>query len=396
MVAHSIPFYLVLGNHEAEQGWRAANEDDSLEVWGTLARKAIIPNPEPGDFYTGSQESVAWCGIRENYYAWEWGDALFVVIDPFWNTTKVPHWYSEYPRQGDGWEWSLGQQQYDWFYETLHNSAARWKFVFSHHETGGVLTANSYYGRGGIESAKHEVDGQPSFEWGGEDSDGNYIFDAKRPGWAHGPIHDIMASEGVTVFFHGHDHVYVCQTLGGIVYQACPRPKDSAYSDGFYDDGHYGSGIKRNNSGHVQVTVSPEAVQVTYIRSVLAEDEPLTEDSAFVYNGDVSHTYTISLSGICSQQPGFGFPRLLRARPNPFRISTAVDLFMPGPAKARVALYDVRGRLLRVLIDEILPAGMHTAAWDGRSAEERVSPGVYFCRLVTGSSDDTHKIVLLE
>jgi 3',5'-cyclic AMP phosphodiesterase CpdA len=392
---HSIPFYLVLGNHEAEEGWRAANEDDSLEVWGTLARKALIPNPQPDGFYTGSEESTACCGVRENYYSWEWGDALFVVIDPFWNTVKVPHWYSEYPRDGGGWDWTLGLDQYEWFYDTLHNSSARWKFVFSHHEAGGVLTENSFYGRGGIEAAKCAVAGRPSFEWGGEDNEGNYIFGEKREGWEHGPIHDIMANEGVNIFFHGHDHVYVCQTLDGVIYQACPRPKDSSYSDGFYDDGHYVSGVKRNNSGHIQVTVSPEDVEVAYIRSVLEDDEPLLEDSVLIYNGDVSHTYSVSLAGTSPRHPGIARPSILGVHPNPFRASTKVDVFTPETAVVTLTMYDVRGRNLGMLFSGLLPPGRHGFAWDRRSGVMRASPGIYFCRLDAGRCADVRKVVLL-
>ena len=159
----SIPFYLVVGNHEAEQGWRTA-EDDDLEEWATLARKKVIPNPSPDVFYLGNHDDTACCGLREDYYAWEWGDALFVVLDPFWYTTKSPHWYTEYPRQGNGWEWTLGEEQYNWLYNTLHNSTVKWKFVFSHHETGGVKTGHNWYGRGGVESAKYKVESRPSFE----------------------------------------------------------------------------------------------------------------------------------------------------------------------------------------------------------------------------------------
>ena len=49
-------------------------------------------------------------GIRENYYAWEWGDALFVVIDPYMYTKTKPEW-----------GWSLGLEQYNWLKKTLSN-----------------------------------------------------------------------------------------------------------------------------------------------------------------------------------------------------------------------------------------------------------------------------------
>ena len=294
-ISSRVPFYLVIGNHEGEQGWRREREADSLEVVGTLARKALIPNPYPDAFYTGGTEMTECCGLRESYYAWEWGDALFVVLDPFWNTMSMPHRTGGYESSNDAWDWTLGLDQYNWLHETLDTSDATWKFVFSHHVTGGYRYGKNRvypYGRGGIVVAKHKVAGEPSFEWGGEDENGEYVFEEKRPGWTHGPVHDMMAAAGVDIFFHGHDHVFVYETLDGIVYQTCPQPANVRYSDGFFTPELY-RGVKRNNSGHLRVSVSPDSVRVDYVRGVLPEDEPLIEEGRPVMNGDTSHSYSL-------------------------------------------------------------------------------------------------------
>ena len=294
-LSHSVPFYLVIGNHEGEQGWRRGREVDSLEVFGTLARKALIPNPYPDGFYTGSNEMTECCGPRESYYAWEWGDALFVVLDPFWNTMSMPHRTGGYEPSNDAWGWTLGLEQYNWLYDTLDASDATWKFVFSHHVTGGYRYKEDKihpYGRGGIVVAKHKVAGEPSFEWGGEDEAGDYIFEEKRPGWSHGPVHDMMVAAGVDIFFHGHDHAFVFETLDDIVYQLCPQPANANYTDGFFTPELY-RGIKKNNSGHLRIKVSPDSVRVDYVRAVLLEDEPLMEERTQLMNGDLSYTYTL-------------------------------------------------------------------------------------------------------
>ena len=70
-------------------------------------------------------------GIRDGYYAWTWGDALFVVLDPWWYST----------RQHDGmdnWDSTLGSAQYQWLKRTLAKSDKRWKFVFAHDLVGGM------------------------------------------------------------------------------------------------------------------------------------------------------------------------------------------------------------------------------------------------------------------
>jgi hypothetical protein len=296
IICHSVPFYLVLGNHEGEQGWRREREVDSLEVFGTLARKALIPNPSPNGFYTGNREETECCGLREDYYAWQWGDALFVVLDPFWYTVKMPHAAGGYESTDDAWDWTLGLEQYNWLYDTLHASNARWKFVFCHHVTGGYryMDARVFpYGRGGTPVAKYKVAGEPSFEWGGEDENGEYVFEEKRPGWNHGPVHDMMVEEGVDIFFHGHDHVFVHETLDGIVYQECPQPANTRYNAGFYEPEFY-RGEMMNNSGHLRVRVSPDSVRVAYVRSVLPEDEPLDEADGPVINRDVSYSYLLT------------------------------------------------------------------------------------------------------
>lgn len=285
-IAHSTPFYLVIGNHEGEQGWysRPENEDDiPLSTLSTLARKEIIPNPVPDGFYTGNTDWVVEHeGLREDYFAWEWGEALFVVLAPYWYTKEKP------AINKNGWAWTLGKEQYDWLFETLHGSGCRWKFVFIHHlvtTTTNLKPAyiNPFYGRGGIEVAKFIVDGNPSFEWGGEDETGNYVFDVMRPGWNHGPIHDMLVDEQVTIVFHGHDHVFAKQDLDGIVYQECPQPID-AKTWGYKTAGGYIYGDFVKNSGHLLVTVDAGFVNVKYIRCFLPETGK---------NGIVSYEYTI-------------------------------------------------------------------------------------------------------
>ncbi|MBN2561837.1 MAG: hypothetical protein JXQ75_13000 [Phycisphaerae bacterium] len=279
-LCHSAPFFFALGNHEGEQGWRLDGTRDNVAVWATNARKMLYPLPVPDDFYSGSTDEPEFVGLREDYYAWEWGDALFVVLDPFWYTTTKPHSWGCGTGSADNWDWTLGQEQYDWLVATLEGSSATFKFIFSHHVTGGVNT----YGRGGVEAATHVVpNGRGSFEWGGLDIDGIDVFDEKRPGWGE-PVHQVMLDNKVSIFFHGHDHVFVKQDLDGIVYQECPQPSDDTYGDGCYWMGLYLSGDKVSNTGHVRVTVSSTQVLVEYIRAWLPGDGP---------NGEVAYSYTV-------------------------------------------------------------------------------------------------------
>ena len=82
-IAHSVPFYFCLGNHEGENNfYLPLNPPNNLTAWATVWRKYYYPNPSPNSFYSGNtQVEPNGLGLPENYYAWTWGDALFVILD---------------------------------------------------------------------------------------------------------------------------------------------------------------------------------------------------------------------------------------------------------------------------------------------------------------------------
>jgi len=277
---HSVPFMFTLGNHEAEYRYvydadRSAAKDNNLASWDIIARKRYFAIPVPdGAFYTGSAETRFVFGkdeLLENYYAWEWGDALFVVLDPYNNTLSNPN-----ANPADNWRWSLGKAQYDWLKTTLQSSRAKYKFLFMHHLVGGIESA-----RGGVEVAHR-------YEWGGKNADDTEGFAAKRPGWDM-PIHQLLVANKVSAVFHGHDHFYGYQQLDGIVYQECPQPGTANFSTASAGDGKYVQGTILPNSGHLRVTVSPENTKVEYVRAALP-----TQETATLKNRTISHTYTMA------------------------------------------------------------------------------------------------------
>ncbi len=88
---------------------------------------------------------------------------------------------------------------------------------------------------------------------------------------------------------------------------------------------------------------------------------------------------------------------LLPNVPNPFNPSTRIPFTTPSEGPVRIAIYDTRGSLVRVLVDKSFPAGHHGAVWDGRDAKgSPVSSGIYLCRLEHRSDVRTRKIVLIK
>jgi hypothetical protein len=83
--------------------------------------------------------------------------------------------------------------------------------------------------------------------------------------------------------------------------------------------------------------------------------------------------------------------------PNPFNPSTTIAFDLPHSGAASLKIYDVRGRLVRTLINEVRQAGPHKQVWDGRNnTGQRVASGVYMYRLVFGDFVKTKKMTLLK
>lgn len=280
LIGATTSLFLVNGNHEEAAGYLLDGTPDCAPVYAGKARTRFYPLPTPNAFYSGDAESVQHVGLLSDYYAFEWGDALFVVIDPYWHSkVQVDADAGGGGRAGpkgkaagrrDMWGITLGDAQYRWFSKTLKESKARHKFVFAHHVLG--------TGRGGVEVAD-------LFEWGGKDSRGDERFAEMRPGWDQ-PIHALMEQTGVTIFFQGHDHLFAHQEKDGVVYQETPNPADPTYAA--FNHEAYKSGDILPNSGFLRVTVAPESVRVDYVRCYLAADE---KDG--VKSGETAFSYTV-------------------------------------------------------------------------------------------------------
>ena len=83
--------------------------------------------------------------------------------------------------------------------------------------------------------------------------------------------------------------------------------------------------------------------------------------------------------------------------PNPFNPTTTIVYEMPSAGDVMLAIYDVRGALVRTLAQGNKPAGPHITRWDGRDERGRaVASGVYFARLELGRATITRKLTLLK
>jgi len=78
--------------------------------------------------------------------------------------------------------------------------------------------------------------------------------------------------------------------------------------------------------------------------------------------------------------------------PNPFNPETAIRFDLPQAGAVRLAVYDVLGRAVAMLVDERLPAGTHEATFDAA----RLLSGGYVYRLQTAGRTFTRTMLLLK
>jgi len=117
-------------------------------------------------------------------------------------------------------------------------------------------------------------------------------------------------------------------------------------------------------------------------------------------NGPTSDIYANRITsvgtGVAVPAAPAASARLYPARPNPFNPHTTLSFQLDRSGPVRLALFDLHGRLVRVLDQGVRAAGRHDVAWDGRDGHGRAcASGVYFAHLSAGGGRHRTAVTLL-
>jgi len=220
------PHFSAIGNWEGESGKFPQESIDLVRA----VRRRFVPNPNQQTYPQGGS-------AEEDYYAFTWGPALFVILNvQSYTRASAP---LALPTAADVVrveDWTLGPTQLSWLEQTLKDSDSSFKFLCIHHAVGGNggNSGDTLYGRGGARAA----------------SVGEQRI-----------VHQLMQHHGVQVFFYGHDHVFVDDVVDGIHY---------ALPGSFGAPWHFSSdltGYARSwsDSGHARLTVDPHGARVEFV-----------------------------------------------------------------------------------------------------------------------------------
>lgn len=236
--------------------------------------------------------------------------------------------------------------------------------------------------------------------------EGDYLDD--QHGELTSPAYDFSAAPRLHLSFHywsatepGFDGVQLQIQSGGDWTVVTPL---TGYSDqilGGLGNGAGWSGATGEWRGAV-FDLSPWRAPALRFRLVFGSDAGVTgagfwvDDIAFD-TGDVVTAVGSDgqLGGAADGPPARSGPALA-AHPNPFNPQTRIDWRTGGAGPLRIDVHDVRGRLIRRLLDEPVAANAGAVTWDGRDAGGRPAPsGVYLIRLRDAAGGSALLSVLL-
>jgi len=87
----------------------------------------------------------------------------------------------------------------------------------------------------------------------------------------------------------------------------------------------------------------------------------------------------------------------LSNHPNPFNPSTTISYHLPEVSRVSLSIYNIKGQLVRAIVNDIKSAGEHSVIWDGiDDREQPVDSGIYLYQLKAGIEVVSKKMVLLK
>ncbi|UCH85239.1 MAG: T9SS type A sorting domain-containing protein [Candidatus Latescibacterota bacterium] len=137
----------------------------------------------------------------------------------------------------------------------------------------------------------------------------------------------------------------------------------------------------RQGGSNFEVAVKPHP-EFGYVRAVVGPDYRIVEAE-----GQTSFGSVIGRTAL-----GGSEPTLYEASPNPFNPVTQITYWVPKRAHVRLTVYDVSGRVVATLADEVRKSGEHTVDW----LADDLPSGVYFCRLEVEDFSANRKLILLK
>nr|HPM03986.1 FlgD immunoglobulin-like domain containing protein [Candidatus Cloacimonadota bacterium] len=121
-----------------------------------------------------------------------------------------------------------------------------------------------------------------------------------------------------------------------------------------------------------------------------------------VATNDTTHpSFVIEITGTCGTNSSDSvLPKVTKLQgnyPNPFNPVTNISFSLKENSPVTIDIYNVKGQLVKQLVNEAMQAGNHTVVWNGKDQNNKsVSSGVYFYRMQSKNYAGTKKMLLMK
>lgn len=154
------------------------------------------------------------------------------------------------------------------------------------------------------------------------------------------------------------------------------------YTNGVYRSTNSGGSWTQMNDGLDELTINRLGIN----------------PGVYLYAGtDGASMYRWSLQvGVEEAKENFEAGFVLFARPNPATRKTTIQYGLPKETRVSLGIYDIQGRLVKILVQGVQSAGLHAVQWDGFDEQNHTAgAGVYFFILATEQETTIRKLILV-
>ena len=143
-----------------------------------------------------------------------------------------------------------------------------------------------------------------------------------------------------------------------------------------------------NGNKHLNITFRPtEEIDYSGLISIFSSNNEVIKTISI--NADLTVVSDIDITSRVT--------KLLGNYPNPFNPETTIKFQLHQTQQVELAIYNVKGQLVKILVNENLPQGLHNITWKGNDEQNRtVATGIYFYKLATPETVQVHKMILLK
>jgi len=235
--------------------------------------------------------------------------------------------------------YTVGSPQYNWALNDLSTTAKRWKIVFFH---------------------------EPAYSSGGHGSN------TTMQSW----VNNIFLPKGVDLVLNGHNHFYQRCQANGLNHLVIGGGGASLYTP------TSASYVVKSAQSYCYgvFDVTPNSIQMTVYSNTNSVIDTLTLSKL---TGIINNNNSVSNSFVLHQN-----------YPNPFNPLTKINFDVPNGnnSNTKLEIYDISGKIVAELVNEILPGGNYSVAFDGSN----FSSGTYICKLTAGDFSSVKKITLIK